>query len=148
MTDKKTFKSDYDAWKWIHEMFPGTQWYLDHESSERAGYKIYRDIEEFYNYVCELGDRVEVNLKEGNRTINLWIEKEEPDVKGSEPATWYKLTNSEVGRICSRLYNAVAILSSEEVEKGSFDGIYDIMEDLKLIDRLRNPVIDDSDEKN
>lgn len=76
MTDKKTFKSEYDAWKRVHEMFPGTQWYLDHESSERAGYKTYRDTEEFYNYVCELGDRLEVNLKEGNRTINLWIESD------------------------------------------------------------------------
>lgn len=147
MTDKKTYKSEFDAWKWIHEMFPNTQWYLDHESSERAGYKTYRDTEEFYNYVCELGDRLEVNLKEGNFTINLWLEKEEPDIKGSEDGTWYKLTDSEITRICSRLYNAVAILSSEEVERGSFDGIYDIMEDLKLIDRLRNPVIDDADEK-
>lgn len=147
MTDKKTFRSEYDAWNWVHEMFPGTQWYLDHESSERAGYRTYRDTEEFYNYVCELGDRVEINLKEGNRTINLWIEKEEPNVEDSESATWYKLTNNEVARICNRLYNAVAILSNEEVQRGTYDNIYVIMEDLQLIDRLRNPVIDDKDEK-
>ena len=79
MTDKKTYKSEFDAWKWVHEMFPNKQWYLDHESSERAGYKTYRDTEEFYNYVCELGDRLEVNLKEGNHTINLWIESDSPE---------------------------------------------------------------------
>ena len=81
MMDKKTYKSEFDAWRWIHEMFPNTQWYLDHESSERAGYNTYRDTKEFYNYICELGDRIEVNLKEGNQTINLWIEKEEPEMK-------------------------------------------------------------------
>ena len=144
MTDKKTFKNEFQAWEWIKEMFPNTEWKFDKESSERAGYKTYRDTNEFYNYICMLNDRVEVNLKEGNQTINLWLEKEEPDTKGSEPDTWYKLTDSEVARICSRLYNAVAILSSEEVQRGSFDGIYDIMEDLKLIYRLRNPVIDES----
>lgn len=80
MTDKKVFKSEFDAWKWVHEMFPDKQWYLDHESSERAGYKTYRDIEEFYNYICELGNRLEINLKEGNITINLWIESDLPEV--------------------------------------------------------------------
>lgn len=147
MTDKKTYKSEFDAWKWVHEMFPGTQWYLDHESSERAGYKTYRDTEEFYNYVCELGDRLEVNLKEGNQTINLWLEKEEPDIKGSEPATWYKLTNSEVARICNRIYTVVAAAAKGDNERGTYDNMYDMMEDLKLIDRLRNPVIDESEGK-
>ena len=40
MTDKKTYKSEFEAWKWVHEMFPGKQWYLDHESSERAGIRL------------------------------------------------------------------------------------------------------------
>ena len=147
MTDKKVYKNEYDAWKWIHEMFPDTEWEFDKESSERAGYKIYRDTNEFYNYICELGDKIEVNLKEDNRTINLWLEKEEPNVEDSEPATWYKLTNDEVARICNRLYNAVAILSNEEVQRGTYDNMYVIMEDLKLIDRLRNPAIDESEGK-
>ena len=146
MTDKKIYKSEFDAWKWVNEMFPDTQWYLDHESSERAGYKTYRDTEEFYNYVCELGDRVEVNLKEGNQTIKLWIENEEPDLKAEDNSgIWFKLSNNDIARICNRLYNAVAICSREDVNRGSFDSIYDIMEDLKLIDRLRNPVIDESE---
>lgn len=147
MTDKKTFKSEFDAWEWVHEMFPNTQWYLDHESSERAGYNTYRDINEFYNYICILNDRVEVNLKEGNITMNLWIEKEEPDIKGSEPATWYKLTNSEVARICNRIHTVVAAAAKGDNERGTYDNMYEMMEDLKLIDRLRNPVIDESEGK-
>ena len=145
--ERKTFESEYDAWNWVHEKFAEQQWYHDHEASEKAGYDIYRDLEEYYNYICCIGDRLEVNLKEGNKTINLWIKPQEPIKAEEELGTWYKLTNSEVERICSRLYNAVAILSSEEVEKGSFDGIYDIIEDLKLIDRLRNPVVDESEGK-
>lgn len=35
--------------------------------------EIYRDPQEYYNYVCDLGDRLEVNLKEGNRTVNVWF---------------------------------------------------------------------------
>ena len=58
-----------------------------------------------------------------------------------------KLTNDEVARICNRLYNAVAILSNEEVQRGTYDNIYVIMEDLKLIDRLRNPAIDEKGDK-
>lgn len=146
-TEIKTFKSEFDAWKWVHNRFPGTQWHLDHKSSERAGYKIYRDTEEFYNYICELGDRLEVNLKEDNRTINLWIEEEEPDVKGSEPAIWYKFTNSEVERICNRIYTVVAAAAKGDDERGTYDNMYEIMKDLKLIDRLRNPDIDESEGK-
>ena len=136
MTDKKIFKNEFQAWEWIKEMFPDTEWKFDKESSERAGYKTYRDTNEFYNYICMLNDKVEVNLKEGNQTINLWIEKEEPDVKGSEPATWYKLTDSEVSRICNRIYTVVAAAAKSDNERGTYDNIYEMMEDLKLIDRL------------
>ncbi len=146
MTDKKTFKSEFQAWEWIKEMFPAITWKYDKESSERAGYKTYRDENEFYNYICMLNDRVEVNLKECNRTINLWLKKEE-DVKAEESRTWYKLSNSEVARICSRIYTVVAAAAKEDNNRGSFDNMYDIMEDLKLIDRLRNSVIDESEDK-
>lgn len=144
--ESREFKNEVEAWEWIRNNYPNISWELDEESSARAGYKIYRDTEEFYNYVCMLNDRIEVNLKEGNQTINLWIEKEEPDVKGSEPATWYKLTNSEVARICNRIYTVVAADAKGDNERGTYDNMYEMMEDLRLIDRLRNPVIDESNE--
>ena len=140
MTDKKTFKSDYDAWKWIHEMFPGTQWYLDHESSERAGYKTYRDIEEFYNYVCELGDRVEVNLKEGNHTINLWLEKEEPEIK---PET-YKIEFNDVELIIVKgaLYRLSTSFNELDTVSGNSNNLNASITCLELIKRI-NGVIDE-----
>jgi hypothetical protein len=138
MTDKKTFKSEFDAWKWIHEMFPGTQWYFDHESSERAGYKTYRDIEEFYNYVCELGDRVEVNLKEGNRTINLWLEKEEPEIK---PET-YKIEFNDVELILVKgaLYRLSTTFNEFDVVNGNSNTLNSSITCLELIKRINGVI--------
>lgn len=136
MTDKKIFKSEFDAWKWIHEMFPDTQWYLDHESSERAGYKIYRDTEEFYNYVCELGDRIEVNRKEGNVTTNLWIEKEEPEIK---PET-YKVEFNDVELILVKgaLYRFSTILNELDSVSGKSNNLNTSITCLELIKRINN----------
>lgn len=147
--ESREFKNEFEAWEWIKNNYPNTKWEYDKESSERAGYKTYRDTEEFYNYVCMLNDRLELNLKEGNQTINLWIktwEDAEP-MKAEEPGIWYKLTDRDVARICNRLYHTVAIMSNDDVNRGTYDAMYEIMEDLKLIDRLRNPVIDESEDK-
>lgn len=140
MTDKKIFKSEYDAWTWVHEMFPDTQWYLDHESSERAGYNTYRDINEFYNYICILNDRVEVNLKEGNRTINLWIEKEEPEIK---PET-YKIEFNDVELILVKgaLYRLSTTFNELDTVSGNSDNLNASITCLELIKRI-NSVIDE-----
>lgn len=136
MTGKKTFKSECDAWKWIHEMFPDIQWYLDCESSKRAGYNTYRDIEEFYNYVCELGDRVEVNLKEGNVTTNLWIEKEVPEIK---PET-YKIEFNDVELICVKgaLYNLSTTFNGLDAVSGESKNLNASITCLELIKRINN----------
>jgi hypothetical protein len=138
MMDKKVFKSEFDAWKWVHEMFPGTQWYLDHESSERAGYKTYRDTEEFYNYVCELGDRVEVNLKEGNHTINLWIEKEEPEIK---PET-YKVEFNDVELILVKgaLYRLSTSFNELDTVSGNSNNLNASITCLELIKRINGVI--------
>lgn len=49
---------------------------LDKDSTERAGYKIYRNEEEYYEYVCDLGDRLELNRADGT-TINIWYGEEQ-----------------------------------------------------------------------
>ena len=138
MMDKKVFKSEFDAWKWIHEMFPDTQWYFDHESSERAGYKTYRDTEEFYNYVCELGDRLEVNLKDGNQTINLWLEKEVKEDVAQENYRNYEITARELTTICDSLYLCANAFASNDIESRQFKNIDDIIYKLNLIKKLRD----------
>ena len=46
----------------------------DYEASEKAGYSIYRSTINHYDYICDLGDRLEVNFANG-QTVNIWIEQ-------------------------------------------------------------------------
>ena len=63
-----------EAWTMAAEIFP-TELQKDDESSSRAGYPIYRSTTRHYCYICELGNRLEINLDDG-RTINIWINPE------------------------------------------------------------------------
>lgn len=67
--------STQEAWNIANEIFP-TDYEKDEESSQRAGYPIYRSTAEgrYYDYICDLNNRLEVNLADGNRSINIWIE--------------------------------------------------------------------------
>ena len=67
-----------EAWNLANKMFP-TDYQKDEESSKRAGYPIYRSTAEghFNDYICDLNDRLEVNIAEGNQSINIWIDHEE-----------------------------------------------------------------------
>jgi len=74
-------KSAEEAWNRVNEIFP-TDYAKDEESSQRAGYPIFRSTADghFYDYICDLNDRLEVNLSTGE-TVNIWIEQEtEPEV--------------------------------------------------------------------
>lgn len=72
-------KSMNEAWSKANEIFP-TDYEQDNKSSERAGYPVYRSTAEghYYDYICDLGDRLEVNLSNGE-TINIWVEDDEPE---------------------------------------------------------------------
>lgn len=59
------------AWEKVKGTFP-YEYVIDENSSERSGYSIYRSNIERYNYICDLGDRLEVNLANGE-TVNIWI---------------------------------------------------------------------------
>ena len=67
-----------EAWAKVNEIFP-TDYMKDDESSQRAGYPIYRSTAEghYYDYICDLNDRLEVNIAEGNQSINIWVVTEE-----------------------------------------------------------------------
>ena len=75
-----TVKNKAEAWDLFSRLFPKWTIGLDAESSERAGYDTYRDENEFYNYVCDLGDHLEINIKEGNQTERIYFEAEPADV--------------------------------------------------------------------
>lgn len=64
--------SKQEAWEIVNQIFP-SDYTEDMDSKERAGYPVYRSNVEYYDYICDLGDRLEVNLKNGCKTINVWI---------------------------------------------------------------------------
>ncbi len=68
-----TVSSIEQAWEKANEIFP-TDYTKDESSSLRAGYPIHRSTAEghYYDYICDLGNRLEVNLSTGE-SINIWI---------------------------------------------------------------------------
>lgn len=72
-------KNAQEAWNMANAIFPA-DYTEDTDSTVRAGYPIYRSNVEYYDYICDLGDRLEINLKNGNKTINIWIVKEEAEL--------------------------------------------------------------------
>lgn len=71
-----TVKSVAQAWNKVDEIFP-TDYEKDSGRSSRAGYQIYSSTADghWYDYICDLGDRLEVNLSNGD-TVNIWIKDE------------------------------------------------------------------------
>lgn len=68
------------AWQEADRIFP-TDYELDFGSTKNSGYNVYRSRINYYDYICDLGDRLEINLSTGG-TVNIWIE--EPDFTESE----------------------------------------------------------------
>lgn len=76
-----TVTTKAEAWDIAMALLGGKMSYsLDQNSSERAGYNIFRNDEFYYNYICDLGDRLEVNMESGI-TKNIWIGKQEEPAK-------------------------------------------------------------------
>ena len=65
-----------DAWRKADELFH-TDYAKDESKSIRAGYDIYTSTADGCNdYICDLGDRLEINYYETGETVNIWIEGE------------------------------------------------------------------------
>ncbi len=69
-----TVYSVEDAWARAKEILPA-EFKKDERASETAGYPIYRSTTEYYDYVCDLTARLEVNIRKGNKTVNIYIEE-------------------------------------------------------------------------
>lgn len=111
--------SKQDAWNKVNQIFP-TDYEQDVQSSTRAGYPVYRSTAEghFYDYICDLGDRLEVNLDSSHlETANIWIE--EP---AAEEAP---VLSEERVAVAKRLQRAVFYFTEEylkELENKAKDG--------------------------
>lgn len=119
---EETVKEDYimanikvtskqDAWNKVNQIFP-TDYEQDVQSSTRAGYPVYRSTAEghYYDYICDLGDRLEVNLDSSHlETANIWIE---------EPATEEApVLSEERVAVAKRLQRAVFYFTEEYLKE-------------------------------
>ena len=70
-----TVKTIAEAWSKADELFP-TDYELDGQRTAGAGYPIYYSTADGVNaYICDLGDRLEVNLPDGS-SVNIWVKPE------------------------------------------------------------------------
>lgn len=71
-----TVTTKKEAWNAANNLFP-TDYDIDITRTARAGYPIYYStVEGVMAYICDLGDRLEVNLPDGS-TVNIWIKADE-----------------------------------------------------------------------
>lgn len=70
--------SKEEAWRKVDKIFP-TDYIKDENRSEQAGYPVYVSTVEGHedDYISDLGCRLEVNISEGNQSINIWISETE-----------------------------------------------------------------------
>lgn len=112
MTTHYHVKTDSEAWTLCNSIFP-TDYEYDSSRSNGAGYPTYGSTSAtlphaYYNYICDLGDRLELNLCGENwesDTVNIWIDDEPEAVS----------TDDEPGDIAPDAYIATATAASEAV---------------------------------
>lgn len=80
MTNHIHTTSVREAWEKAREMIPSVT--KTEAGSARAGYSIYASDTDPREWISDLGDRLEINLKDGT-TVNVWID---PQEDGTEEA--------------------------------------------------------------
>lgn len=135
----RAFKSKGEAWQWIHKTYPNKVWYLDYDSSDRAGYETYRNDEEFYDYICDLGNRFELNLKEGNQTINLWI-KDDASPKTKEETHKIEFNDIELILVKGALYKLSTSFNELDTVSGNSNNLKASISCLEIIKRINESV--------
>ena len=84
-----TVRSRNEAWEKVNKIFP-TDYTENTIKTKNAGYPIYdSNLGDDHGYICDLGNRLEVNFADGE-TVNIWIEEGETTMKN-----WNDLTTAE-----------------------------------------------------
>ena len=90
-----------EAYEMAYEMIGAYQ--KDERGTKNAGYNIYRSEENYYDYICDLGNRLEVNTHDG-KSLNIWIETEEQENQ-RELETKVKEQEYEILKLKAKLYD-------------------------------------------
>lgn len=126
------------AWSKVDEIF-STDYAKDERASSNAGYAVYRSTLDGCNdYICDLGDRLEVNFYENNRTVNIWIDQKAVDTiaedHGQIIANYAEPTRTNINT--STIYTML-IKEAAKCEYYASDIVYDI-------DRINRTLKDDN----
>lgn len=75
---------------------------LDEEASSKAGYNIWRSVARYNDYICELGDRLEINYANG-KSENIWIDDGSAEIAKLKDTIAEK--NLEIIKLKAKLYD-------------------------------------------
>ena len=93
-----------EAWAEADRIIPN-DYVQDNEASARAGYPIYRSTVNYHDYICDLGNRLEVNVN--GQSVNIWICNEE---NNEEIISEYEILNSAQAYILAKWVKEKEIL--------------------------------------
>ena len=134
-------KSKQEAWRKAGIIFP-TDYMKDERRSKNAGYDIYYSTAFGVNaWISDLGDRLEVNMENGE-TVNIWIE-ENPEFAEYQLADALGVISDAIyeidDKILSTLQKATGIDDARAKLYGAYSEIAKILKaqhpDSKLYDR-------------
>lgn len=113
------------AWELVDEIFP-TDYNKDEKSSLRSGYDVYRSPINPLDYICDLGNRLEVNFASG-KTVNIWIEEEKDFTEAEKVELRHYIDN-----FLYKLEDNFGLAHEPQMKKYGLD---DVMDKLVLIYR-------------
>ena len=112
-----------DAWKTADEIFP-TDYIKDEAKSVAAGYDIYTSTALGCNdYICDLGDRLEINYYETGKTVNIWIE-EEPQFEEYQIADALKVIDEAIYQIDDNILQKLQVATGIDEARKKLYGAY------------------------
>ena len=111
------------AWEETDRIFP-TDYEYDSAASKNCGYNVYRSPVNYYDYICDLGDRLEINLITGT-TINIWIEA--PDFTESEKCELVRYIDDFMYRLEDQLGYGLSDYKRDCFRKYGLDQIGEIL---------------------
>ena len=126
-----TAKNLKEAWSKADELMP-CDYEHSVERSARAGYDVYYSTAEgVAAYVCDLGDRLEVNLPNGD-SVNIWIERRQ-EFTESDIAEALEFINDAVytidDKISAKLSERVGIAEARKKLYAAYDEIAKILKE-------------------
>ncbi len=131
---KMKVKSREKAWNKADIIFP-TDYAKDEARSSRAGYPVYYSTANgVAAWISDLGDRLEINLENGE-TVNIWID-EKPEFSESQLADALSVIDNAIYDIDDKVNNN---LSAKTGIKAARNALYEAYKEIVKILETQHP---------